>query len=117
MRWPSASSDAALPVAAAPEALPAVDANVVARLLGTQAVVSVAPPDAASRFRVTGIVAQGAGKGVALVSMDGKPAKPYRVGSQLDTGWVLQSVAARSIALGAELNGPALLQLELPRQP
>lgn len=119
MRWPARDGGPALPVAAAPDALPAADAPALARLLGanTAPVAAVAAPDAASRFRLTGIVATGAGKGVALVAMDGKPAKPYRVGSQLGEGWVLQSVEARSVALGTEVKGPALLQLELPRQP
>lgn len=117
MRWPARADGAALPVAAGPEGLPPADASALARLLGANAPVAQASPDAASRFRLTGIVGMGSGQGVALVSLDGKPAKAYRVGSQLDEGWVLQSVETRSVALGTELKGPVLLQLELPRQP
>ena len=117
MRWPTSNAGPALPLAVARDVLPAADVSALARLLGEAAPLAAAAPEAASRFRLTGIVALGAGKGVALVATDGKPAKPYRVGSQLEEGWVLQSVEARSVALGADATGPARLQLELPRQP
>jgi general secretion pathway protein C len=86
----------------------------MARLLGAEAVAQAAAPDAASRFRLTGIIASGSGHGVALLSIDGKPAKPYRVGSQLETGWMLQSVETRRVALATDAKAPVGLQLELP---
>jgi general secretion pathway protein C len=61
-------------------------------------------------------VGLGAGKGVALLAIDGKPAKAFRIGSTVDAGWVLQSVQPRSVALGPEVGGPARLLLELPRR-
>jgi general secretion pathway protein C len=120
LRWPLRETGAALPVPAASDDLPAASASAITRLLGAPAspVEAAAAPDASSRFLLTGVVALGAGRGVALVSIDGKPAKPFRIGSQLEDGWVLQSVAARSIALGADATGPVRLKLELPpRQP
>jgi general secretion pathway protein C len=120
LRWPVRDAGMALPLPAANQDMPALSASTVTRLLGAlpAAADNAAVPDAGSRFALTGVVALGAGRGVALVSIDGKPAKPYRIGSQLEEGWVLQSVAARSVALGAEATGPVRLQLELPtRQP
>ena len=61
-------------------------------------------------------VAAGArsGGGAALIAIDGKPAKPYRVGSAVDEGLVLQSVQARRAVLAATPEGPQVLALELP---
>jgi len=120
LRWPVAASGPALPLLASSDEVPAADAAKLARLLGADAAPSAlaAAPDATSRFRVAGVVALGGGKGVALLSVDGKPAKPYRIGAQVEEGWVLQSVAQRSVSLGADASGPVRLQLELPaRQP
>jgi general secretion pathway protein C len=101
-------------LAAISEDLPPAPTGVVARLLGTEVVAAAAAPEAASRFRLTGIIARSGGQGVALVSIDGKPAKPYRVGSQLEEGWMLQSVQQRQAALATDANAPVRLQLELP---
>jgi general secretion pathway protein C len=68
----------------------------------------------ASRFSLVGVAAQGARHGAALVSVDGKPAKPYRVGAQLDEGIVLQSVQGRKAVLASAANGQPVLTLELP---
>ena len=120
MRWPVRDVGNPLAVPAASEDMPVANAAAIARLLGaaTMSTETTAAPDASSRFLLTGIVALGSGRGVAVVSIDGKPAKPYRIGSQLEDGWVLQSVAPRSVALGADAKGPVRLKLELPaRQP
>ena len=119
LRWPVRTRGADLPVAQSPDDVPPPDPAFVARILGADAAAAAAAaPDAGSRFLLTGIVGLGAGRGVALLSIDGKPARPFRVGSQIEEGWVLQSVQQRSVALGADAKGPARLQLELPpRQP
>jgi general secretion pathway protein C len=49
--------------------------------------------------------------------VDGKPARPYRVGSVVEEGLVLQSVHARQAVLGAPGNAQPLLTLELPPPP
>jgi general secretion pathway protein C len=120
MRWPQRDAGPALPLPEVRDDMPVTNAGAVARLLGVSAapLEAAAAPDAASRYRLTGIVAWGAGRGVALVSIDGKPPKPYHEGSQLEEGWMLQSVEPRRIALAADAKAPVGLRLELPpKQP
>jgi general secretion pathway protein C len=120
LRWPVRDSGREVPLAAADEVLAPADAKTIARWLGAQAAPDSSPvPDAASRFKLTGIIASaGREQSVALVSIDGKPPKPYHVGSQLEEGLMLQSVAQRHVALAADAKAPVRLQLELPpRQP
>ena len=119
LRWPAQDGGTALPPAVGAGELPAASLPDVTRLLGAGAVATVAAaPDAASRFRLTGIIATGAGHGVALIAVDGQPPKPYRVGSLLEAGWMLQSVEQRRVALASDAKAAPALQLELPpRQP
>ena len=118
LRWPARDAGPDLPVAVTTRALEPANPQAVARLLGAEAVASATPVmvDAASRFRLTGIIASGSGHGVALLSIDGKPPKPYRVGSVLEDGLMLQSVEQRSVALAADAKGPVRVRLELPKQ-
>ncbi len=67
---------------------------------------------APSRMILIGVVA-GASGGTALIAVDGKPAKPIRVGGRVEEGLILQSVAKRQAVLAASINGPALMKLEL----
>jgi len=111
------SAPAAAPVAvAAPVAAPA-DPVAVGRLLGAGAMAAapsgVAAPPASSRFALVGVVAGASQRGAALIAVDGKPAKPFRVGARVDEGLVLQSVAPRRATLGPA-DGPAAFTLELP---
>jgi general secretion pathway protein C len=107
------SLSAAAPV---PAAAPAVDPMVVARVLGATHAVAEAAPKAgpANRFVLQGVVAGAPGGGAALIAVDGKPARPYRVGSVIEEGLVLQSVAARRATLAATREGPALVTLDMP---
>ena len=101
---------------AAPATAPApaqADPQSIARLLGAgQAPVAVLAPSAASRYALAGVVAGQRG-GAALISVDGKTARPYRVGSRVDDGLVLQSVSGRRAALAASAAGPAAFTLEM----
>ena len=54
------------------------------------------------------------GGGAALISLDGKPARPFRVGAQVDSGLVLQSLGPRQASLGASVDGPTTVRLEMP---
>jgi general secretion pathway protein C len=94
------------------------DPVAIARLLGsTPAAGPAALPVAslASRFQLVGVVAgERSGAGAAVISVDGKPAKPYRVGAALDEGLVLQSVRGRTAVIASQPAGPALVTLELP---
>jgi general secretion pathway protein C len=51
--------------------------------------------------------------GVALIAVDGKPARAFPVGKRVDGDLVLQSVSLRSAELGPG-QGAASLRLELP---
>lgn len=95
------------------------------RLLGTAPVApptAQAAPEAASRFRLLGIVAPkqaAAGgaisaHGVALIAVDGKMPKAYTIGAPLDGNLVLQSVSLRTASIGSGQGAPTIT-LELPR--
>ena len=104
----------------APTAAPApvaADMQAMARLLG--AVTAQTPQAAAapvsSRFALVGVLAgQQGGSGAALIAVDGKPAKPYRVGATVDAGLVLQSLGPRQSRLGAGQEGVTTVTLEMP---
>ena len=77
-------------------------------------------PEPDPRFTLVGVVsprsAAAAREGVALIAIDGNPAKAYRVGMVVDGNTVLQSVQARGAQLGPR-GGPSLVALELPPLP
>jgi general secretion pathway protein C len=93
----------------------------VSRLLGAAAAptaTAAAPaPEAASRFKLTGIMApsasSGSTAGLALIAVDGKPPRPYAVGAALDAQWVVQSLSQRSVKLGPP-QGAVALTLDMP---
>ena len=96
-----------------------MDPNAVARFLGggpAPVSASAAPaPTLASRLALVGVVAGAQSRtGAALISVDGKPARPYRVGSQVEEGLVLQSVQGRQAVLAPQGAGAAPLTLEMP---
>ena len=95
----------------APVASPAA----VAKLLGASPQApTAASPSLASRFVLTGVVANALGGGAALLAVDGRPPKPFRVGGRIDDNLIVQAVDGRRVMLGAEMGGPHLLVLDLP---
>jgi general secretion pathway protein C len=94
------------------------------RLLGAAPVTTAAAvmaPEAASRFRLLGIMAPkavagaaSATHGVALIAVDGKMPKAYSVGASVDGDLVLQSVSLRTVSIGAGTGGAQAITLELP---
>ena len=71
------------------------------------------------RFRLLGVAAprQGGDRtGLALIAVDGKPARGYTVGTPVDGDLLLQSVHARGARLGAR-GAAAQVTLELPALP
>jgi general secretion pathway protein C len=92
------------------------------RLLGARpAQVAPAPePAADSRFRLVGVVAGRSGElaapGVALIAVDGKAPRAFRVGSVVEGDQVLQSVQPRGATLGPR-DGAAQTALALPPLP
>lgn len=95
------------------------------RLLGVTPVAVAAtapPPEAATRFRLLGVVAPknagaggatGGGGGVALIAVDGKLPKAFAVGSSVDGDLTLQSVSLRTASI-ASGRGAVPITLELP---
>ena len=104
-------------------ATPAAGAD-LSRLLGVDAppVVEAAPALVVdARFQLLGVVAPRAvngstapsREGVALIAVDGKPAKAYRVGAVVEGDNILQSVQSRGAQLGLR-GGPVGVALQLP---
>jgi len=94
----------------------------LARLLGTAPpapVVVEAPLPADSRFKLLGVVAPRAGQtgsGLALISVDGRPARAVAAGHELEPGLRVLRVGHRQVDLGERLGAPAL-SLSLPTLP
>jgi general secretion pathway protein C len=140
-RWPAATSTAVLWALAAgsivfwglrlsapadslaPPAVPAAaaapDPVAVARSLGVIQLETrvAATPDAASRFALLGVVVDSDQRGAALIAVDGRPPRPFRVGAQLADGYVLQSLDRRAIGIGARVDAPPAFTIELPLRP
>ena len=104
----------------------AVSGGDLSRLLGAPPTADAAPvaaaPEAASRFRLLGIMApkqaraNTEGAGVALIAVDGKPPRAYPVGAHLDGDLVLQSVSLRTVSIASTQGSPPVV-LEIPRLP
>jgi general secretion pathway protein C len=95
----------------------------VTRVLGADAPPPVDPTageslaSADARFQLLGVVAprgsETARGGVALIAVDGKPAKAFRVGALVDGDNVLQAIRARGADLGPE-GGKVVVALNIP---
>jgi len=73
----------------------------------------------ASRFRLLGVAAPRQGgdrQGLALIAVDGKPARSYAVGASIDGELVLQSVHQRGAKLGGR-GAATQVSLVLPALP
>jgi general secretion pathway protein C len=118
--WGMKLSSASTPANVAPavRTSPPPDTAAIARLLGaTPAGQSAAPvASLSSRFQLLGVVAGPDGGGAALLAVDGKPARPYRVGAPVDENLVLQSVHPKRVTLASSLQGAAAVTLELPNR-
>ncbi|HEX3140842.1 MAG TPA: hypothetical protein VHQ87_12355 [Rhizobacter sp.] len=94
----------------------------LSRLLGAEPVAAVAlAPQISSRFRLLGVMAarpsqQGMTPGVALISIDGKPARAFAAGARVEDQLMLQNVSLRSASIGSEKGGSAFV-LEIPPLP
>lgn len=76
-------------------------------------------PSLASRFKLIGVVAPkppGGQGGVALISVDGKPARPFRAGAPVEGDLVLAAVSSRGVSLSPR-GGAGSVELELPPLP
>ncbi len=103
---------------AASASFAALDPLAVARALGasTGPATSGGPSPATGQtpYVLVGVLADRHSGGAALIAVDGKAAKPFRVGAMVDANLVLQSVVGRRAVLAASLDGPAQLTLEMP---
>ena len=114
LHWSSGPLQAAVDVDGL-KGLAEPDPQLVARALGGVQT-SVARADAASRLRLVGVLSERESTwGIALLSVDGQPAKPFRVGQTVTDGLVLQATHVRQALLGAQLDGAPSVTLELPR--
>jgi general secretion pathway protein C len=119
LKWPASQPATTLQTAAQQRRV-AADPALVARALGAnQAAQAAARPLAsannASRLALLGVVANSRQGGIALIAVDGKPARPFRVGAKVDGDWLLQSVAPRRAVLTPVAEGQAAVTLELPQ--
>ena len=95
-----------------------VDGAAMARLFGVQDGAPVAAPAAPTRWRLLGVmVGKDSGGGAAVIAVDDQPAKVFRVGTVVADGLVLQALrsdAPRAVSLGAGVDGPAAVTINLP---
>jgi general secretion pathway protein C len=111
------SDEETRPFAAAPAPNPVVagTAAELARVLGaprpTLAGAALGPTE---RFNAIGVMASASGQGVALVSVDKQPARPFGVGASIAPGFVLKSVSQREIKLADSVQGEVTLPLPDP---
>ena len=92
----------------------------VASFLGAQPKVQQKAPDMAlSRLSLSGLIHVGESDGVALISIDAQPPKPYRVGAKVGDTLVLSGVNDRGVSLrlyGASNEGEFRLELPKPME-
>jgi general secretion pathway protein C len=71
-----------------------------------------------ARIKLIGVMAPRAGStnGIALLSIDGKPARAIRLGDVVDGALVLKSLSHRSVDIGL-VDGPVAVTLDLPLLP
>lgn len=118
LQW-SNRGDNAVPAALPMADAPPTDPISLARALGggnpnVQPVLAAPVVTAASRMTLVGVVSTARQSGTALISLDGKTARPYRVGAKLDEGLFLKSVSARRADFASSADGPVNASIELP---
>ncbi len=74
-------------------------------------------PVVQTRFSLIGLVNQGGEQGAALIAIDDKPPRPYRVGSLVADGLILQSVTAKGARLAPAEGDRMALELSMPTPP
>jgi general secretion pathway protein C len=86
----------------------------------------VVPVTSADRFKLVGVVSPGpvsrtaaaATEGIALIAVDGKPARAFRVGATVEGDTVVREVSASGAVLGPRAGGEAIaLQVSSPAVP
>ena len=105
-----------LSIAAPSAGFAGVDPQALARALGGGGAAASAgePVAVGTAYVLVGVLADRQQGGAALIAIDGKAAKPYRVGETVDGKLIVQSVVARRAVLATSMDGPAQMTLELP---
>lgn len=120
LRWDAADRtellQLAVPEASFDESASPADPAALARLLNADQTGAAESGLQGGRFTLTGIVADTDGRGIALLSEDGKSVRAHRVGGTVAHGLVLHSVAPRRAMLAASIDGPVVVTLEMPPQ-
>jgi general secretion pathway protein C len=95
-----------------------VDSKAIGRLLGATDNIAVKAMNtpANTKFVLFGLANSAGGQGYALIALDGKPAKPYRVGSLVADDLVLKSISKTGVLLATSLKAPDGVTLELPER-
>ena len=84
---------------------------------GAEPQVDAVLASADSRYRLIGVAApRSTGEGLALIAIDGKPARAFRVGASVDGDVILQEVRNRGASLGPR-GQAATVALEIPPLP
>ena len=94
-------------------ATPSPSPELVARALGQTQASAAATPELQQRFVLLGVVGTEAGRGSALLAVDGQPAKAFVRGQSVAEGWRLDAVQPRGVRLAPE-GGGAGLELAVP---
>lgn len=120
LQWPQAGgtrSAGATTVAVSEDVLAAPTATSLARALGAAPLAPerAAAPALSSRLSLVGVVRAGTRDGAALIAVDGKPARPVRVGAEVEPGLYVLALEPRRASLGPDPHGAESLSLELPR--
>ena len=116
LRWPAPHGQATAPEAQINASSP-LDATALARALGARSSAPNTPTaEAPARYQLIGVVTNSGGAGAALIAVNGQPPKSFRVGTLVDGGLVLQSVAPRHAVLAPTDTraGAAVLTLDMP---
>jgi len=111
-RPPIAVSEAT-PAGLLAAATPSPSPELVARALGQAQAAAAAAPELQQRFVLLGVVGTEAGRGSALLAVDGQPAKTFVRGQSVAEGWRLDAVQPRGVRLAPE-GGGAGLELAVP---
>ena len=88
------------------------DSKILARALGggVSAQKQAVQAPVAMNLILQGVIAHGTRRGVALIAVNGKSAKPFSVGAIVDGDWMLQSLTARTATL-KNASGERVLEL------
>lgn len=90
-----------------------IDSQAVARLMGSVNTPTAEKSSVTERLKLLGVVAAELGAGAALISIDGKPAKPFRVGNAVEEGLYLRSAIGRQATLSTEQDQSVLFTLDM----